>query len=241
MDYNCTQLDPKTNFERHVYHRDQFAHYLRWTHVLKRLKIGQKVLDVGFANSNLLEVMYRNRYKGSRYVGLEYRKQTVKKNQEKYEKLDWAELYQHDVTTPFQVKDDWDLICSFEVLEHVQIPNVEPVLQNMKDQMSEKTILLISTPVYDPKVGAADNHIINGEICEMTYDELKEKIENVGLKIKNVWGTFASQRDYKPLMNDWQKEFFNAVKDYFDSNILSTLMAPFFPEQSRNCMWELSI
>ena len=26
--YNTTELDPDTTFERHVYHRDQFAHYL---------------------------------------------------------------------------------------------------------------------------------------------------------------------------------------------------------------------
>jgi hypothetical protein len=33
--YNTTDLDPEATFERHVFHRDQFAHYLRWTHVLK--------------------------------------------------------------------------------------------------------------------------------------------------------------------------------------------------------------
>ena len=30
-----------------------------------------------------------------------------------------------------------------------------------------------------------------------------------------------------------------SVKEYFDSNILSNLMAPMFPKYSRNCMWIL--
>ena len=107
--------------------------------------------------------------------------------------------------------------------------------------MSEKTILLISTPIFDPDVGAAENHVIDGVVGEMTYNELKEKIENVGFKINKTWGTFASQKDYKNKMNDWQKKFYEAVEEYFDSNLLSNLMAPMFPEYSRNCMWEISL
>ena len=45
--YNCTQLTPQQEFERHIYHRDQFAHYLRWTHVLRDARIGQTILDFG--------------------------------------------------------------------------------------------------------------------------------------------------------------------------------------------------
>ena len=42
---NWTQLNPETAFERHVFHRDQFAHYLRWTHLLKIIDIGKKAMD----------------------------------------------------------------------------------------------------------------------------------------------------------------------------------------------------
>ena len=63
-EYNITQLSPDVTFEKHVFHRDQFAHYLRWTHVLKRAKIGMNILDFGCGTGNLAEVLYRNRYKG---------------------------------------------------------------------------------------------------------------------------------------------------------------------------------
>ena len=60
--YNCTQLTPQQEFERHIYHRDQFAHYLRWTHVLRDARIGQTILDFGCGSGEMLEVFYRNRY-----------------------------------------------------------------------------------------------------------------------------------------------------------------------------------
>ena len=67
--YNTTQLNPDQAFERHIYHRDQFAHYLRWTHVFKHVKpLGEKkVLDYGCGSGNLAEVLYRNRYRCKNY------------------------------------------------------------------------------------------------------------------------------------------------------------------------------
>lgn len=49
--YNKTQLTPQKEFERHIYHRDQFAHYFRCIHILKNAKIGQKILDMGYGSN----------------------------------------------------------------------------------------------------------------------------------------------------------------------------------------------
>lgn len=244
--YNTTQLSPDITFERHVFHRDQFAHYLRWTHVLKNAKIGMNILDVGAGTGNLLEVFYRNKFKGKEYLGLEYRNLTVAKNNLKFADVDWAYFQQCDITTPNLIKkpkDDlgWDIITCFEVLEHVGKANVEQVLTNIYNNMSNKTICYISTPCYDPSVGPAANHVVNGVIGEMTYNELKEKLLKVGFKIKKVYGTFASIKDYEYLLNDWQRKMFDNLKEYYDTNLLSVIMAPFFPEHSRNCLWELTI
>jgi len=237
--YNTTQLHPEQTFERHVYHRDQFAHYFRWTHVLKNLTIGQKVLDVGCADAGLLEVMYRNRFKGERYVGLEYRQATVKGNKEKYKGVPWAEFYQTDITKHFpkEAQDDWDIVACFEVLEHVGKPNVRAALKNIYDAGNGRTKFMFSTPCYDPAVGAAENHIIDGVIGELRFGELKTCLLDTGFRIDAVYGTFASIKDYKPLMNDWQTKMFEGLKEYYDPNLLSNLMAPFFPEASRNCLW----
>jgi len=92
--YNTTQLNPDTAMERHIYHRDQFAHYLRWTHVLKRAKIGMKVLDWGCGTGSFLEVFYRNRFKCEKYLGVDVREKTMNDANEKYANVEWASFEQ---------------------------------------------------------------------------------------------------------------------------------------------------
>ena len=239
--YNKTQLSPDKTFERHVFHRDQFAHYLRWTHILKIAKIGMNILDFGCGSGNLAKVLYRNRFKAKKYLGLDIRKRTINKNIEKFKNVKWINFNCVDLCKKINIiKNKWNIICSFEVIEHIGKNNVNTFLKNIGSLMDKQTVFLLSTPIYDKKVGAANNHIINGEICEFTFKEMKKHLEKYFL-IKNVWGTFASQKDYKPIMNKVQKEFYNQVYNYFDSNILSNLMAPLFPEHSRNCLWSCKL
>lgn len=239
--YNTTQLHPEREFEKHIFHRDQFAHYLRWTHVLKQMKVGYNILDWGCGNGNLAEVIYRNKYKAGTYTGIDIRIQTIAANKEKFANIDWVQFFCDDLVNPaieyIPKVGMWDLICSFEVLEHIGKQNAQNFINNIKKHMSNHTLLLISTPIYDPNTGAAENHIINGEIGEFTFNEMKTLLESNGFVIIDKFGTFASQKDYKLLMNEWQKNMFEHLAKYYDSNLVSNLMAPFFPEQSRNCLW----
>jgi len=242
--YNKTQLNPDTTFERHVFHRDQFAHYLRWTHVLKVAKIGMNVLDWGCGNGNLAEVLYRNRYKAKKYLGLDIRKKTIEIVKEKFKKVDWIDFKCKDLVEHLDIEkdigNDWDMICCFEVLEHVGKENAIKMIDNIAKACNQDTMLLLSTPVHDPKVGAAKNHIINGEIGEFGFEELKNILKKLFI-VEDVFGTFASQKDYKSHMNEWQKEMFLCLKKYYDTNLVSNLMAPFFPKYSRNCLWRLKL
>lgn len=244
--YNTTDLDPLKSFERHVFHRDQFAHYLRWTHILKVAKIGETICDFGCGGGNLLEVLYRNKFKQSRYVGIDIREKTINKAAEKFEKVNWAEFYTADLC-----KNDFDFeeiqadrVCSFEVLEHVGKQNAHVFLQNFKMCGNEDATYYLSTPNYDPAVGAAGNHTYDSgdgrgkAVQEFSHEEL-ENILSAHFEIVEKYGTFASQKDYKPFMNDWQTEMFTFLKTYYDSNLVANIMAPMFPEQSRNTLWVL--
>lgn len=245
--YNTTDLDPQTAFERHIFHRDQFAHYLRWTHILKETKIGETIVDFGCGKGNLLEVLYRNKFKCKQYIGIDIRKQTIKLAIEKFSDVKWAVFATDDLIKPKHKYKDFkaDKICSFEVIEHVGKNNVKKFLQNFKVCGKQNATYYLSTPNFDEKVGAAGNHTYDSgdgkgiAIQEFKHQELEKEILKAGFTIVKKFGTFASVKDYKPLMNDWQKKMFNALKEYYDSNLISNIMAPLFPEQSRNTLWVL--
>lgn len=238
--YNKTQLTPQQEFERHIYHRDQFAHYLRWSHILKIAKIGQSILDFGCGSGEMLEVFYRNKFRPKRYLGLDIRQKTIDENNAKFGKLDFAEFKQADLCAELDLGETFDIITCFEVLEHIGHANADAFLDNIAYHCNENTRVYLSTPNYDPAVGAAKNHIIDGEIGEWDHKELEAKLSEYFV-IEKKYGTFASMKDYKHLLNDWQKEMFEALKDYYDTNLISVMMAPFFPDQARNTLWVLKV
>lgn len=258
--YNTTDLDPESAFERHVYHRDQFAHYLRWTHILREMKIGQTVLDFGCGSGSLLEVLYRNRFKAARYIGIDIRQKTIEAARQKYAAVDWAEFHVMDlVKDPLEDFESLELmtisgntvkgpdhVCSFEVLEHVGKVNGEAFMERFAACGDEHSVFYLSTPNYDPKVGAAGNHTYdsgdgNGvQPQEFTHEEVAALIEP-RFDIIAKFGTFASQKDYKHLMDEPTKLMFDKLSRYYDSNLVAVIMAPLFPEQSRNTLWKMRL
>jgi 2-polyprenyl-3-methyl-5-hydroxy-6-metoxy-1,4-benzoquinol methylase len=236
--YNTTQLDPDTAFERHIFHRDMFAHYLRWTHVLKEIGTKRfddvKVLDFGCGTGNLYEVLYRNRCSPKRYLGADVRAKTIEANKTKFLK---AEFVAADLAGDVDFGTDWDYITSFEVAEHVRKENVGKFLSNIAKCCNENTLVMISTPVFDPAVGAADNHIIDGVVGELTFAEMKEHMEKL-FDIENVYGTFASKKAIYPVLTDAERTVYDTFSKYYNSELMSVIFAPNHPEQSRNCMWK---
>ena len=241
---NTTQLHPFEGIARNIVHRDLMSHVFRWTYVLHLARIGMNILDAGCGTGNMLELFYRNRYKCNKYLGLEYKITTVKKAQEKFSKVPWAEFQQADHCNPDLpvYEGNWDIIACFEVLEHIGKENTGTFLSNILNHMNDKSTLLISTPNYDEKVGAAQNHIQDGVVQEWDHFELKAMLEQY-FHIKKIYGTFASQTHYKAwVMDSPYKEFYEKVHEYYDSNMISVIMAPVIPpEMARNCMWVLQV
>ena len=237
-EYNKTQLTPQKSFEKHIYHRDIFAHYLRWSHILKSVKPYQTILDFGCGSGEMYQLMYHNRHTPALYVGLDVREKTIEQNQIKFKKNCIFEVV--DLCKPFDLDMTFDVITCFEVLEHIGHKNIDTILQNMVRHADEHTQIFISTPNYDPSVGAAENHILgpNREIGEWDHYELQDKLSEYFV-IEKKYGTFASIKDYQDKMNDWQRKMYDTLSDYYDVTLLSVIMAPMFPDDSRNTLWVL--
>lgn len=232
---NKTELKPYDAMEREVLHRDMIAHVLRWTHVLNRATIGMKILDFGCGSGGLAETFYRNRFKPARFLGLEIRPGIVKKLEREFP---WAEFKEADLTKPLDVGTDWDLITSFEVLEHCNRKNGQAFVDNLAKCCNEKTVVMLSTPNYDEAVGCAQNHFYDGQRQEYAHTELQALLETRFI-VTNKWGTFISIKDYKDKLDKPTRELWEKLHDYYDSNFLAIIFAPLFPEIARNCLWEL--
>ena len=246
--YNATDLDPVSTFERHVFHRDQFAHYLRWSFVLRRIKRHERIVDFGCGKGHLLETLYRNQHTPEAYFGFDIRTQTIQKTAQKFP-LPWAKFYAVDLVksepeTFEKMEMNADHVCSFEVVEHIGKQNINRYLDNFRACGGPQgTTYYLSTPNHDPVVGAAGNHTYDSgdgrgvQPQEFGHEELQQILINNGFIILEKYGTFASVKDYKHLMNEHQKYVFDSLYKYYDSNLISVIMAPMFPEQSRNTLW----
>ena len=125
----------------------------------------------------------------------------------------------------------------FEVLEHVEPLHAYKMLEGIKNVLSEDGMAFLSTPVYDPKVGAADNHV-----NEMTYATMQLMLHKVGLEVDAHYGTFASIKDYKEMIEkDDLDGLFGRLRDYYDSNYLATIFAPLYPHRARNVLWRVKL
>jgi SAM-dependent methyltransferase len=245
--YNATDLDPESAMERHIFHRDIFAHYLRWSFILRRIGRHERVVDFGCGKGHLLETLYRNQHTPEAYFGFDIRTQTIQKTAARFP-VPWAKFYAVDLVkaepeTFANMAMNADHVCSFEVAEHIGKQNIDRYLQNFRACGNISATYYLSTPNFDPGVGAAGNHTYDSgdgrgvQPQEFDHKELESILDRNMFKVVEKFGTFASVKDYKHLMNEHQRYVFDQLYRYYDSNVIAVLMAPMFPEQSRNTLW----
>ena len=232
--------------ERGLIHRDYIAHCLRWSHVTMYLRQKNRwksanILDIGPGKElPLAKTLYVNRTPPKSYTAVDVSKLEMPAM---FDKASWkpTKLYPStDVCdlSASELDNAPNIITCFEVLEHVEPEHSLRMLKkmyNLLDGGDPNAVVFISTPNWDPHVGAAGNHV-----NEMRHTALGVAIEKIGFNIEARYGTFASQRDIKPFMTEEELDIMNRLKEYYDSNYIATLFAPLFPEQSRNCIWRLS-
>ncbi len=242
IDTTCLPLVGHTAMRGYI-HRDYLAHCLRYSHVASHLQEQRRhltahVLDVGCGReaplARLMFSMMMTHSTGS-YTGVDYGK------------VEWPDSIPED-TKRFKAKfigksdfakvslprSTYDVITCFEVLEHVEAAHAFEMLRRMRKLLARDGFAFVSTPCYDARVGAAKNHV-----NEMSFSAFKALLQLAEFEVAAVWGTFASQKDYKKDMTSGQREVFDALSSYYDSGVISCMFAPMFPSKSRNAIWRL--
>ena len=232
-----------------------------------RLKLTEmKVLDVGCGTAALLRTMYRNKLCPKSYYGVDIRKNVIKEMQTSTEdrqlvnlrkrlgdelKFDAVNLVNDDLSDLEAYEPD--AVTFFEVIEHVNKPAGIEMLDKLKPLVKGDCLFYLSTPCYngdetvEEEIGPEGNtsdetkkqltgsHAGN-HIYEWKYEELKEELEK-RFEIVDVFGTFCSKGDVYPNLTEAETEVYDKLKEYYDTNVLSVVFAPLYPELSRNCLW----
>lgn len=228
--------------ERGFLHRDYIAHCFRWTHVVKRLaKSGAYknavILDIGAGKEiPFAKMLYSSRMIPKAYYGVDAG--TFKAESISLLKGEMAQKSKFFPNTDFLCKFNEEVspshIIMFEVLEHVEPKHGLGILRKVKKMLPKDGLFFLSTPCWDGTT--AKNHV-----NEINYHALGAVLGSI-FTIEEVYGTFASISDYKHLLESFgiAPSAFEKLREYYDTNVLSTIFAPVFPQYSRNALWVLS-
>jgi 2-polyprenyl-3-methyl-5-hydroxy-6-metoxy-1,4-benzoquinol methylase len=225
---NKTQLNIGLAEKRQIIHRDYLAHCFRWSHIVKHARIGQTWLDIGCGDFPLAMMLYTNRYKPKSYTGIDMRKL-----KDQIPKTNFSIKFIQGDFIDVEISGKFDNIVCLEMLEHVEKKHGQKVLAKIAQIANKNTKIYLSTPNYDGK------HKAGNHVHEWAYVELMREL-NKHFKIKDCYGTFASQKDIVSKLSSNEMETFKAMEQYYDSNLLSIMFAPMHPHESRNILWVLS-
>lgn len=233
--FDKTQL--KSNHHGKYVHRDYAAHFFRWGWVSRHVKRGARILEVGCGQElSLVHVLSGNMSCIPEvYVGCDLNKIDL----EAHSVPRWATIHsEFDFVSNFETWVEggagkfYDVGVNFEVIEHMQPPDGRRMLEGFRELLKPGALLFLSTPVFDGK--AAVNHV-----HEYTIPELRDLIESVGFKVNARYGTFASARDIKKAALPEHLKAYTDLEDFFGGDVLSTFLAPLYPDASRNNLWVL--
>lgn len=242
--YDKTHLSIDTAEERILVHRDYIAHCLRWSHVVKRLYErhtyqSARILDIGCGKEvPLAKLLYSNRMTGACYCGVDMNDLELPEmltTAVENKKLEVTLKPKTDASILTADDLPWipTIITCFEVFEHVHPAIARRLVINLRKLIHENGRMYFSTPNWNGS--AAANHV-----NETRHSAIAAVLMECGWKIEEFYGTFASQKDYADRMNVAERDIFNRLAEYYDSNLLSVMLAPLFPSHSRNTLWVLS-
>ena len=230
--------------------RDYLAHCIRYgwpmTVIRECIGAGGRILEMGCGEEipffraltcDHSAVMY---YKPSLYVGADLN--TIRY----FPQVTGSRaviLPRTNVMTPDSgVPDEpFDLVISFEVLEHMDKQDGEQFLDAMVEFAARKPrregkpgLILLSTPVNDGQI--AKNHIY-----EWRRSELMRAWARRGCYIEKQFGTFANLIQLTSALTSEERIVWNRLCEYHSPHTLCCIFAAAHPEAARNIAWRVRV
>lgn len=245
--YDRSHLSPEKAYRLG---RDYLAHCLRYgwpmNVIREHIGAGARILEMGCGKEIPMfraltcdhsAVMY---YKPSLYVGadlnsISYRPEITGCNT--------IVLPQTNIIdNPSAMPDSpFDLIVSFEVLEHMDKPDGERFLDKMVEYAGRKPqreskpcTILLSTPVNGGSI--AKNHMY-----EWHRSELRRAWEKRGAKVVREFGTFSNLAELLHVLTPAERVVWNSMAEYHSPHTLSCFFSAMHPEAARNIAWHVQV
>ena len=240
-DYDTTQLHEAGHGR--TLHRDYSAHFWRWSFARRFITAKHNVLEVGCGEDKPLckiltggAAAHVNHYTG---VDLNKLKPSASQRLTFHGEFNFVERYKELLKAR---PEGFDVVVNYEVIEHMKFEHGTNLLKAMFAATKPGGVLLLSTPVYDGK-RHAKNHI-----HEYTVPELQASIEKAGYVIERRFGTFMDIKHIgkvEPQIPGMDgKKMLDAIKlvrqgleQYFDSDAVSNIFGPLYPDHARNNLW----
>lgn len=251
-----TRMDFTNLDERFDYRKDELMHIGRYSNAAKTMcdlskKLGRpiRVLDVGCGEMNTVRLFYRSIIcKKSdvleAYYGVDIDTQMIENATERYGqvyKTCNASYIQRDLTVDpkLDFSDGYfDMIISFEFLEHIRTIYAEPILREISRLLSNRGVALISTP----NSNGSNKVLPKDHIYEYSFEELTDMFSRSGLLLEGAYGVCINiskiPKEEKERLSSLIKRFEGAFGR--DSAFMSVAIAPLFnPRYCKNVIYHL--
>jgi len=240
-DYDTTQLHEAGHGR--TLHRDYSAHFFRWSFARRFISAKDNVLEVGCGEDKPLSKILTGGAAAhvGHYTGVDLNKLKPSASQRLtfHGEFNFVERYKELLKVR---PEGFDVVVNYEVIEHMKVEHGAKLLKAMFACLKPNGVLLLSTPVYDGKRHAA-NHI-----HEYTVEELAKAIIKAGFVIERRFGTFMDIKHIGKAETSIgavdPKRFTDAVKlvrqgleQYFDTDAISNIFGPLYPDHARNNLW----
>jgi SAM-dependent methyltransferase len=179
-----------------------FLEFVRMSHVLKISRPKDNVLDIGCAYGQYGYTLYTNMM-STNYVGMDIKYAYL----ERASKRKWGNsnptfIHKNAVNgLPFEYKY-FDVVLLIQVIEHLGIDNAKKLLSEIRNVMSDKGTLILTTENNKFTEGGG----LEFHVHEFKYEEIVQLIKDSGFIIKNEFGLMYGD-NIKTVESSKLKEF----------------------------------